>query len=64
MPPGISSSGKALGVIREEVGQDLEGHIPVEFRIPSPIHLAHAATADQGSDLVGAETGARAHRRG
>ena len=31
--------GQAFGVIGEQIGQDLEGHIPAELRVPGPIHL-------------------------
>ncbi len=58
--------GQALGVIREQVGQDFEGHIPAELRVPGAIHLAHAALADLGGDLIGAELGSglNSHTRG
>ena len=36
-------------------GQDLDGDVAFEFRISRAIDLSHAAFAQQGRDLVGAE---------
>ncbi len=47
--------GQAFRIIGEQVGQDFEGHISVELGVPSPIHLSHAALAEQLDDLVGAQ---------
>ena len=50
--------GKAIRILRKRFGQHLQRDIPVALRIPRSIHLAHAAFADLGGDLVGAEGGA------
>ncbi len=36
----------------EVLRQHLDRHIPVELRIPSPIHLAHAARTERFEDFV------------
>ena len=59
-----SNRAKAIRILGERLGQDFEGHVPVEFRVPGPIHLAHAAFADLGGDLIGAERGAGLQRQG
>ena len=46
------------GVLRERLGQYLEGHVPVELRVASLIDLAHPTFADFGGDLIRAERGA------
>ena len=56
--------GETFGVISEEVRQDFEGHIPAKLRVPGPIHLAHAALADEGSHFIRAEAGAWAEGHG
>ncbi len=38
--------------------QDLECHVPVELRVPRPIHFAHPAFADLGGDVIRAVGGA------
>ena len=50
--------GKAIRILRERLGQHLERDIPVELGIRGPIDLAHPAFADEGSDVVMAESGA------
>ncbi len=42
----------AIGISHEIVGQHLDGHIPVELRIPRPIHLTHAARTERFEDFV------------
>ena len=44
----------ALRIMRDDVRQDLDGDITVQLRIARAIHLAHAAFAHLGEDLVGA----------
>ncbi len=51
-------SGKAVGIGREGLRQDLERHIAPEPAVPRAIDLAHASRAKRGLDLVGAEAGA------
>lgn len=43
---------ESVGIKGERLREDLEGDLPVELRIGSPIHLAHAALADQGGDVI------------
>jgi hypothetical protein len=42
----------ALGVGGEVVRQRLQGNVAPELRVASLPHLAHAATANEGNDLV------------
>ena len=53
----IRISGKRLG-------QDLQCHLPVQLGIGGLIDLAHAPLADEGGDLVVAESGADGERHG
>ncbi len=46
---------QALGVVREGFRQDLDRDISVLLGIARPIHLAHAALADLGGDLIDAD---------
>ena len=57
----LSVSHKAragLAVTGQLKRQHLDRHVPVEFRIPRAVDLAHAAFADLGGDVVMAESGA------
>ncbi len=47
-----------LGVVGEQVGQDLERHVAVELGVAGAVDLTHAAGADLGGDGVGTEGGA------
>ena len=49
-------AGEALGVVCEQVGQDLERDVATELRVARAIDLAHAAGAEQREDFVGTET--------
>ena len=53
-----------FGIGRESGGEHLDGHLAMEPRVASAIHLAHAARTERGKDLVEAETraGRKAHR--
>ena len=58
---------QALPVFGERRRQDLDRHLALEARVGGAVDLAHAALADLGEDLVGAEAGAGregAHRVG
>ena len=44
--------------------QDLEGDLAMEARVPRAVYLAHAAHAEEGDDLVGAETATGGERNG
>ncbi len=43
---------KAIRIVRERLRKDFERHVSVELGVPRSIHLAHAAFADLGGDLV------------
>ncbi len=43
---------QSLGIGSEVLGQNLDGDISVELRIPRPIHLSHAALTERFKDLV------------
>src|SRR5215207_3362163 len=45
-----------IGNGRKGLGQDLQGHVAIEFGVARAIHLAHASGADGRDDLVGAES--------
>ena len=57
-------AGEPFRIGREGLGQDFDGNVAMEFRVRRPIHLAHAARANERDDLVGAEanTGRKRHR--
>ena len=48
----------AIGIGGRNLGQHLQGDIPLEPRVAGPVHLAHSAFAQRVNDFVGAETGA------
>ena len=48
----------------EEIRQDFQRHVPVQLRVPGPIHFPHAASADEGGDFIGAEARAWAEGHG
>ena len=50
--------GEAIGVCGEGVGEDLQRDVAAQSRVGCPIDLAHAALADEGGDVVMAESGA------
>jgi hypothetical protein len=52
-------SGGSFGVGDEQVGQNLDGHVAIEFRIARPVHFSHAAAANEREDFIGAKSGAR-----
>ena len=45
-------TGEPVGIGREELRQDLDGNVAIEFQIAGAIHLAHAAGAQKRHDLV------------
>ena len=51
-------SGKALGIRREGLRQNLQSDVAFQSGIPRPIDFTHAADADLGGDLVDAKAGA------
>ena len=50
--------GQPIRIARKRLGQDLERHLAVELRIGGLIDLPHPAFADEGGDVVMAESGA------
>ena len=53
---------KALGVLGELRRQHLDRDVAAEAGVARPVHLAHAARADRGDDLIGAEAITGLHR--
>ena len=51
-------TGQPVVVGRQRRWQDLERDLTFQVRVGRPIHLAHAAFAEEGDDFVDAETGA------
>jgi hypothetical protein len=45
-------------VLRERLGQNLDGDVAIQLRVARAVDLAHPAFADRRSDFIGAETGA------
>ena len=50
--------GEPVRVAGERIRQDFQRDIAIQLRIARPIHLAHAAFANEGSDFVGADAAA------
>ena len=50
-------AGAHLGVGRQVLGQHLDRDVAPEARVARAVHLAHAAGAERGDDLVGSEPG-------
>ena len=48
-------SGEAVRVVREGSRQNLQGDIAIQPSVASPVHLAHAAGAEERDDLVGTD---------
>ena len=47
----------------ELLGEDLDRNRAIEARISRPVHLAHAACANQAENFIGAEANAGGERR-
>src|ERR1700680_777259 len=56
-------SREAISVVREGFRQDLDRHVAIQLRVAGAEDLAHAAFAEQGRDLVDAESRARSQRQ-
>src|SRR5206468_12840677 len=54
----------ALAALLRLRRQDFDGHGAIDARVDAAIHLAHAAAANEGDDLVRAQTSARRERHG
>ena len=50
---------QAHRVLREGLGEDLDGDFPPELAVAGPVHLSHTASAERSEHFVGAETRAR-----
>ena len=48
-------SRETLRILRESLGQDLDGNVPPEVRIRGAVHLTHAPGSDLSADLVWAQ---------
>ena len=51
-------SGEPIGITGDRLGQHLDGDGTFQIRVDGPIHLSHAADADEGHDFVWTETSA------
>jgi hypothetical protein len=51
--------GEAIGIVNEQVGQNLQGDIAIQLRIAGSVDLTHTAFADQGGDFIRTEARAR-----
>jgi hypothetical protein len=49
-------------VVRELLGQNLQGNVAIELGVLRPIHFTHAAAAKQREDVVRAEAGTAGER--
>ena len=50
-----SKSRQTLGSLGHLGGQDLNGHVPSQLRVPGPVDLAHPSRTNGGDNLVGTE---------
>jgi hypothetical protein len=46
-----------LLVSREKIREKLEGYLPAELRVASPVDFTHPTHAEKGRDLEGSESG-------
>ena len=49
--------GQAIGIAGEGVRKDLQRDVAIQLRVVCAIHLAHAARAEGGENLIRADTG-------
>ena len=54
-----AESRQSIGIVGDDVRDDLERDVAVELVVPGAVDLAHASAADELEDLVGAKTRAR-----
>lgn len=52
-PRFLLEAAQAIGIGREDVGQDLDRDVAAEPRVMGAIDLSHAAAANQRQDVVG-----------
>ncbi len=50
---------QSVRVVGQQTRQHLQCDVAIELRVPGPIHLSHAAFANQADNFVGADAGAR-----
>ncbi len=50
--------GEPLGILREEIREDLDRDVAIELCVPGAVDLTHAACPESSDDLVRAESGA------
>ena len=55
---------EGFGVLRQAIRENLDGDLAVQFRVTSPIDLAHASRPERGKDLVRTKPGARREGHG
>ena len=60
--PCPDPAGEAIRIVGKRFGENLERHLALELGISGLIDLAHAAFANEGSDVVMAESGADLER--
>ena len=53
----------SVRITRELIGQNFDRNFTLEFRISCPVHLAHAAFAEQRGDFVRAKLSADRDRQ-
>ncbi len=54
--PGLAlEAGQAVGIARDLLGQDLDGHVPVQRGVAGQVHHPHPAAAHLAPDLVDAD---------
>src|SRR5262249_42887729 len=53
---------QTMRIAGDGVGQDLQGHVPIEPRVVRPTHLPHTTFADSAADFVDATPWTRAER--
>jgi len=51
-------AGEPLGILRERLGQDLDGHLAAEMCVRGAVHLPHPADANLRGHFVRAEASA------
>ena len=51
-------TGERVGIRGDGLGKNLDRDVPIELRVPRPVHLTHPARAEGRKDLVGAQAGA------
>ena len=54
-PRFLLEAAKPVRVSRDSLREDLERDVAAEARVVGPVHLAHAARAEQSEHLIGAD---------